>query len=204
MKVLIKKCLVCDKKYTKAYTCSKREWKVRKFCSQKCVYVGRKHWKGIYSNISCFECRKRFRQARESNKFCSLKCSRKNTLFKCGHIPWHTGTVGAKFSRKWTEEEKEKIAERFRGPKSHFWKGGVSKENYRLRRIAKYRNWRKKVFERDNFTCQKCKKRGGKLQADHIKQFAFHPELRFELSNGRTLCVSCHKQTDTYAKNLTN
>jgi 5-methylcytosine-specific restriction endonuclease McrA len=36
------------------------------------------------------------------------------------------------------------------------------------------------------------------LQADHIKPFAHHPELRFDVNNGRTLCVPCHRKTDTY------
>jgi 5-methylcytosine-specific restriction endonuclease McrA len=63
---------------------------------------------------------------------------------------------------------------------------------------------RVKIFERDNYICQLCFKRGGKLQADHIKPFAFFPKLRFILSNGRTLCINCHKTTDTYLKNTYN
>ena len=51
------------------------------------------------------------------------------------------------------------------------------------------------VFEKDAFTCQMCFKIGGTLQADHIKPWAFFPELRYDLSNGRTLCVPCHKTT---------
>ena len=58
--------------------------------------------------------------------------------------------------------------------------------------------WRKAVFERDNYTCQFCKTRGGTLNADHIKPYCDYPELRFELTNGRTLCIDCHKKTDTY------
>ncbi len=60
------------------------------------------------------------------------------------------------------------------------------------------REWRQKVFERDNFTCQECNQRGGKLQAHHIKPYAKYPEFRRVLSNGLTLCVDCHKETDTY------
>lgn len=60
------------------------------------------------------------------------------------------------------------------------------------------REWRQKVFERDRFTCQLCGQRGGRLQADHIKSFSAYPELRHVLSNGRTLCVGCHKLTPNY------
>jgi 5-methylcytosine-specific restriction endonuclease McrA len=61
-----------------------------------------------------------------------------------------------------------------------------------------YRKWREKVFKRDNYTCVFCKERGGRLHADHIKPFAWFPELRLVLSNGRTLCVKCHYKTPTY------
>lgn len=63
---------------------------------------------------------------------------------------------------------------------------------------AEDREWRQRVFERDNYTCQFCGRRGGRLEADHIKPFSTHPKLRHKLSNGRTLCASCHKQTETY------
>lgn len=78
------------------------------------------------------------------------------------------------------------------------WKGGISSENTKIRNSREYRDWRKSVFQRDNYTCQICLKRGGILNADHIKSFARYPELRLDLNNGRTLCLDCHKQTDTY------
>ena len=73
------------------------------------------------------------------------------------------------------------------------WKGGVSEPNRIIRRTKIYLAWRKSIYERDNYTCQWCKKRGGILNADHIKPFAFYSKLRFELSNGLTLCYSCHR-----------
>lgn len=78
------------------------------------------------------------------------------------------------------------------------WRGGVSPILKRLRQSAKFKRWRHAVFKRDNYTCQSCGKRGGELHPDHIKQFAYYPKLRFVLSNGRTLCKSCHQKTDTW------
>jgi len=52
--------------------------------------------------------------------------------------------------------------------------------------------WRKAVFERDNYTCIWCGKKDKTIQADHIQEFATHPELRFAIDNGRTLCKDCH------------
>ena len=67
-----------------------------------------------------------------------------------------------------------------------------------IKRTPEYKTWRRSVFERDKYTCQMCAVRGGELQADHIRPFAYFPDLRFELSNGRTLCRACHKSTPTY------
>lgn len=78
-------------------------------------------------------------------------------------------------------------------------KGWVSTINQRIRHSVDYRLWRVSVFKRDNWTCVFCGTRGGVLNADHIKPFAYYPELRFAIDNGRTLCKKCHLTTDTYA-----
>lgn len=83
--------------------------------------------------------------------------------------------------------------------KSKFWKGGITPLNKKIRESLKYTNWRRRVFERDNFMCViGGKKHGNKLEADHIKSFSEFPKDRFKIENGRTLCKSCHKKTDTY------
>lgn len=85
-----------------------------------------------------------------------------------------------------------------KGENSPNWKGGITPINTKIRNSKEYADWRTAVFKRDDYTCQECGSRGYKLQADHIKPFAYFPELRLVLENGRTLCVPCHKLTDTY------
>lgn len=84
------------------------------------------------------------------------------------------------------------------GEKHPRWKGGNSYGHKTGYYSSEYKKWRMMVFERDNFTCQCCKKVGGYLTAHHIKSFAHYPELRFFLDNGITLCEPCHSLTDNY------
>ncbi len=101
--------------------------------------------------------------------------------------------------KKHSIEARKAKSERSKGEKSHLWQGGLTPINNSIRHSLEYRLWRESVFTRDNWTCVWCKKRGGELNADHIKPFAYYPELRFAIDNGRTLCVPCHKTTDNYA-----
>lgn len=77
-------------------------------------------------------------------------------------------------------------------------KGTKSRANELFRKSKEYALWRASVFKRDNYTCQWCYKKGGQLNADHIKPFSLFPEIRLAIDNGRTLCVYCHRKTDTY------
>lgn len=110
-----------------------------------------------------------------------------------------------------SDETKKKISETLKRkgikPKVHFqangkdnpaWLGGRTSESEKIRKSIQYKQWRELVFKRDNYICQMCGKRGIKIQVDHIKPFALFPELRFEVNNGRTLCIECHKKTDTH------
>ncbi len=106
-------------------------------------------------------------------------------------IPWFSG------------ETRKKLSEANSGIKSHLWKGGITSVNKKIRTSLEYKMWREMVFKRDNYTCVICGKVGrGSLNADHIKPFAYYPELRFDLDNGRTLCEPCHKETPTYGSKI--
>lgn len=107
-----------------------------------------------------------------------------------------------------TEEHKRKISLGLRraysdgkrkGEDSPFYIDGRHKGRTPIKQSYEYKLWRKTVFERDNYTCRDCKRRGGELQAHHIKPQSVFPELRFEINNGVTLCRHCHMKTDTFA-----
>ena len=90
----------------------------------------------------------------------------------------------------------------YRGEASPSWRGGLTSLNQKIRNSTEYKLWRVAVFKRDNWTCIWCNDRtGGNLNADHIKSFSLHPELRLKVENGRTLCIPCHKKTKTYGWN---
>lgn len=116
--------------------------------------------------------------------------------FKKGHAQSNTGSTH--FKKGITPWNKGKSLPR--GEKSSNWKGGISK-GYRSGYYSpEYKNWRKSVFDRDNYTCVECGFNGSKgyITAHHIKSFSHYPELRYVVDNGLTLCEPCHSKTDNY------
>lgn len=106
-------------------------------------------------------------------------------------------SLGLKNRWNKSNQRKKEMAKQFMGANNPRWRGGITPENARIRASNDYKVWRLAVFTRDNFTCQDCGS-GKSLNADHIRPFAFFPELRLDVNNGRTLCEPCHKKTPTY------
>jgi len=142
------------------------------------------------------------------------------------------GKIGM-LGRKHTEKTKQKMRKsnktkllwqnleyRKMMSEKHKWQRGKNNPAYidgrhplvmRVRHSSKYEEWIKKVFERDNYTCQKCGERGRRLEAHHIKPFsriwtenkirtfeqAMDCEELWNIDNGQTLCVKCHKEIST-------
>jgi len=90
----------------------------------------------------------------------------KNTQFKKGHNPY------IKPSNQYS-----------------FWKGGGLTSKI-------WKKWSFMVKNRDKWICQHCKYKGyiksAFIIAHHKIHYKIKPELKFEVSNGITLCRKCH------------
>ena len=96
-------------------------------------------------------------------------------------------------------EARKKVSNSRMGDKNPMWKGGISYLDRDPRYTFEYKEWRRNVFKRDNYTCKECGAKSSKgkytyLTAHHIKEFGKHPKLRHDVNNGITLCLQCHSQ----------
>jgi len=146
---------------------------------------------------------KRIRPAQYKNaKFCSNKCrgvwqSKNNTGVNNSNYKGGNSKcclcleeLGYRYSRK--NREGKNFCKKcsyiyFSGDRHQNWKGGITE------RLG-IGEWRIAVYERDDFTCQKCgDNTGGNLNAHHIENWADNKNLRYLINNGITLCNVCHK-----------
>ncbi|MBW1812078.1 MAG: HNH endonuclease [Deltaproteobacteria bacterium] len=195
---MLKICKYCNKEFNVA-PCKIKVGK-GKYCSMKCRSLDNS------VEIICKKCGKAFRVSRTRYKngrgaFCSKQCQytwlskQKNVL--CDYC-------GKSFMAKMSELKRNKnhycsrecckktLKGKCVGEKASGWKGGKQRERHNGN--YKYSDWRLKIYERDNFTCQSCGQKGGKLNAHHQFMWSEYPSLRYELWNGITLCEECHKQ----------
>ena len=111
-----------------------------------------------------------------------------------GKRPEHL--IGFRHSEETKKTMGQKKIGKYRGENSPNYKTGEFSFGKNPRRDAmwsnEYRTWRKYVFERDDYTCQRCNIRGAKLNAHHCIPWKLNIDTRFELSNGMTVCKDCH------------
>ena len=71
------------------------------------------------------------------------------------------------------------------------------------RNNPEYKQWRTHIWLRDNFKCKianpECK---GRIEAHHIKVWKEYPKLRYQISNGITLCHFHHPKRREDEKRL--
>ena len=241
-----KQCFKCGEVVNKPYYTSKKVWKLRKYCSNKCKGLAlRGRIRKLPTMKNCIICgkSKTIRPYRVGTfKFCSPKCKGVSMI---GYIPWNKNTKGL-MPTPWNKgkEMPKELVEKLRlankghipwnkglkgivkmkrGKDSPLWRGGKRGLHKEIRQSTEYKQWREQVFERDNWTCLICGIRGGNgkkviLNADHIQTFAYILDKHgidsaqkalicsdlWDIANGRTLCISCHMNTNTWGRNITN
>ena len=171
-----KNCLVCGRPFQKRATCSRTEWANRKHCSRDCLNLAPR----------------------------SAETRLKQRLAKLGKPSWNKGIPHTETHKLNLRGKRAPFKDTSRMKGRRPWNkigDGITPVNERIRKSPKYKKWVKRVFERDNYTCKECGKHGGNLHAHHKKPFALYTRLRFVLSNGITLCVPCHRKTDSFGTN---
>jgi hypothetical protein len=96
----------------------------------------------------------------------------------------------SKYGVQYITQNEEWKLEYVYGDKNNFWIDGRNK--YTLdRSTSELKTWRKKIYAKDNNTCQYC---GGnhRINAHHIYTYHDNKDIGFEIDNGITLCKKCH------------
>lgn len=158
----------------------------RKYCSRQCYYESRKlliNKKG--KNIICEICGKEFYAKpylAKTRRFCSSKCWTQSDESK--EIVSNTMLLSWELSPRV-------------GNKNSNWRGGSTSElKCRLGR-KKWKQIRKFIMERDNYTCQKCLNNKTNIHIHHIKPYRFGG--KDEPDNLISLCPSCHMKEEYIA-----
>lgn len=163
-----------------------------KYIYHACIDCGLERWTtfdgGIIQSLRCKTCENRY------------KAKYNPHLFKQGEYQGYGFKKGIHSS---LEHEFKKGQQPFypigskrpdiSGEKHPNWKGGITPYSELVRKSTLYFEWRKAVFERDDYTCQKCGQRGGKLNAHHDLPVSKAPLFMLDIGNGITLCKECHK-----------
>lgn len=216
-------CVICGKEHYRTPSAIKSA-NGHPTCCQKCHgvwlskhMVGEKapNYQNSCSEIVCPYCNKKFTQLRKDQKYCSRECGNSDqgirnrvdtTCFNCGKI-FSLIKSTVKFNK--LRDHKNTFcsikcrSEWYSGKNSSGWikdRSELKDQNKSVRCSKKMADWRKLVYERDDYTCVLCgdRRRVGNrvvLNAHHIKPFSTTKTLRFDINNGVTLCEPCHKLT---------
>lgn len=189
---IIKKCSWCGKEVKIPPSKNSKN----NFCNRECYL--KFHSKNKNTTIyTCEICGKNFQSKNKdnANRFCSRDCY--NTFHKIKNKNRICPVCGKSFEARTSDNKYcsqecylKYLHSYYKGEKHWNWQGGISKENDR-HDSQEYKEWRKKVYEKDNYCCVKCGSKN-KLNAHHILSWKYYPELRYNVANGNTLCEKCH------------
>ncbi len=142
----------------------------------------------------------------EKRRFCTNICQNKSV------VPWNKGksklelpqlsNAGRKIGDiPWNKGKKMPMIS---GEKHAHWIQDRTKLAKRQERNdSTYKDWRRRVWLRDNFKCKianlDCL---GRIETHHILIWSEYPELRYEVNNGITLCHAHHPRARAEEKRL--
>lgn len=183
-------CLNCGKKLNKrqkkycSYSCMNEHRKKRVLC--KCKICG----EDFYIKESALK--------KGEGKYCSMECRKNRKIFTCKNCGKRF-EGNACYDRIYCSKKCLYEGRDFLKDKNPNWQGGIDKHREEIN-SKKYKNWRKEVFERDNYTCQICGQIGHELHSHHIKTWKNYPKQRYHIQNGLTLCRKCHNKIHGYMR----
>ena len=189
---------------------------------QYCVDCG-KRLEG-YNAVRCAGCFKKFNVGENNPSYGKkhtkerLEENRVATTKRWQDPEWRAKVLKARIGTQVAWNKGKKIPQ-WSGKKHPNWKGGITPLRSQIRALLDNEQWRNIIFERDNYICQKCGVRGGRLEAQHIKAFnkTFSEFLKeydqfspmedketlvrlaikykpfWDINNGITLCKECHR-----------
>lgn len=127
-----------------------------------------------------------------------------------------------KYRWKLSKQNRRNISLGHKGNKTNLWKGGITPLHLLIRTSAEFLEWRKQVFERDNYKCKNCNAKGylhahhkipfSKIFREFLQKYSqFSPiedketlcrlaityEPFWDIGNGQTLCKQCHSLIST-------
>lgn len=174
---------------------------------------------GIYKRIdtkvkaTCLECKKEFRRSpsafsSKTNKGCGKYCSNscKNN-FNWANPEYRQHMSDIHKNKKQSLETIKKRFKNYKGENHYRWRENrtLIKDAYgsRERRSSIYKDWRRRICNRDNWKCKiNNKDCSGRLEVHHILGFTEYPELKYDINNGITLCKFHHPRKRAEEKRL--
>lgn len=110
--------------------------------------------------------------------------------------------VTVRTRRQAMQNAAKKISATAQGISVSEWKTFTVADRRRAMSNSYYKEWRTNVFQRDMYTCRLCRKHSNTLQAHHIRMVSKYPERMYDVTNGITLCKTCHETTYGYEESM--
>lgn len=215
----------------RSYRIKNDAWAIRKYCSRKCMGEARKK-RIILKCVYCGEKYEEIEPRRNRSTCCSRQCAdlkrRRRQIITCDICgkkkEVRKGDVERGLAKHCSRECFSKyLSKKYLGDGGNNWQGGISSLQQLVRHTTEYRRWRLDVFRRDGFVCQLCGSKGNTINADHFPlPLSFYIKSVFDkydnnedrlralklkadvwdIKNGRTLCLTCHRETPTYGNGI--